>query len=567
MVDKHDVSRILDEIATLLELSGENAFRIGAYRRAARTIEDVDNLKNIVDEGRLEELPGIGEGIAEKVTILFKTGRLPYYEKLKKKIPSGALELLKVPGLGGKKVKELTHKLKIKTLEDLVKCGEQGKIAKIKGFGEKTQNNILQNVKKLKSYGKRMLWWEAMKIAYPIFEGLSKLKSTEKVSLCGSFRRKLETVGDLDFLVASKKPQSVIEWFTAQKNIEKVAAKGPTKLSVRLKSGVQVDLRVVTKEEYPFALVYFTGSKEHNIVLRKKAKELGYKLNEYGLDPYKNTITTEEDVYRALKLPYMEPELRENRGEFDVKLPVLVEEKDLKGAFHCHTTASDGHNSLEEMVRAADELKWEYIGIADHSKSSFQANGLDEERLFEQVEKIRKLNKSKKFGTYIFAGTECDILTDGQLDFVDDVLKELDYVVISIHRSFQMSENVMTKRIIKAIENPYSTMLGHLSGRLLLRREAYAVDVNKVIDACIANGKYVELNAQPMRLDMDWRFWHQAKEKGLKCVINPDAHSASDLLYLKAGINSARKGWLEKGDILNTLTLAKIKRELKKCVG
>ncbi|MBS0647719.1 MAG: DNA polymerase/3'-5' exonuclease PolX [Verrucomicrobia bacterium] len=579
-MDKHEVARIFDEIGVLLDITGGNPFKIRAYHNAARAVENLEeDLACLVKEKRLEEIEGIGERIAQKITLLVTTGHLPYYEKLKKKVPEGLLDLLKVPGLGGKKIKTLYEKLKIKTTEDLLKACQQGKVAKLRGFGAKTQENILSGLGKIQAYSRRMLWWKAMKIGQPILEKLSELKSVKKAEIAGSVRRKLETIGDLDFLVASSKPSQVMEWFTKQPEVEKVLAKGPTKSSVLLQKGVQADIRVIPEHEFGFALLYFTGSKDHNIRIRKRALERGWSLSEYGLEPaVKKPIKlhlpqkpSEEDIYQALGLCYIPPELREDMGEFQIaekgKLPVLIEEKDIRGVFHCHTTESDGHNTLEEMVHAAERLQWEYLGISDHSKSSFQANGMDEDRLFAQVEKIHKLNRSKKFSTHIFAGLECDILTNGKLDFPDAVLKQLDFIIVSVHRSFNLDEKTMTARLIKAIENPYTTMVGHLTGRLLLKRDGYSVNVNKVIDACIANHKIMELNAHPMRLDMDWRYWHKAKEKGLKCSINPDAHSVDNLQFFRAGVSTARKGWLEKKDVINTLPLSKIQTLLRKCLS
>jgi len=561
-MDKHQVAEILDEIAVLLELQDENPFKVRAYHNAARAIEGLADLESLVEEKRLEEVPGIGAHIAEKIMLLVKKGRLPYYEKLKKSIPSGLLELLKVPGLGAKKVKVLHDKLKIKTVADLIKACEQKKIEKIGGFGAKTQANILSGITKIKTFGKRMWWWKAMTLAEPILEKLKTIKGVKKVEVAGSVRRKLETVGDLDFLVATSNPKPVMEWFRAQAT--KVLSTGPTKSSIQLKSGVQADIRVLSEKEWPYGLLYFTGSKEHNIKLRKRALHQGLSLSEYGFEGKRaKPCKSEKEIYRVLDLSYIPPELREDRGEIEVaakgRLPTLVEEKDIRGVFHCHTTESDGHNTLEEMVQGAQDLEWEYIGISDHSKSSFQAHGLDEERLFAQIEKIKKLNHSKRFSPYIFAGIECDILTTGALDFSNAVLKELDFVIVSVHRSFNLDEKKMTARLIKAIENPYTTMVGHVTGRLLLKRDPYPINLKKVIEACIANGKIIELNAHPMRLDMDWRFWHEARDQGLKCSINPDAHRIEDLAYYQAGVNIARKGWLTKHDILNTEPLAKVK--------
>lgn len=577
-MDKHEVAQVLEEIGSLLELQAENPFKIQAYRNAARAIENLDeDLAILVEEQRLTEIPGIGEKIAEKITLLILTGHLPYYEELKKSIPSSLFALMRVSGLGGKKIKALHDALGINDLAGLEQACQAGKVAEIPHFGKKTQDNILHAIAHLKhQQSERMLWWDAMEEAQAILGDLKKLKGVQQAEIAGSLRRKLETVGDVDLIVSSETPKPIMEWFAKQPRVEKILAKGPTKSTVNLTSGLQVDLRIVSQEQFPFALFYFTGSKQHEIKIRQRANERGFTLNEYGLEslspdlnpPVLKKPVTETSIYQALGLGFIPPELREDRGEIEAaaqgKLPQLVEEKDIRGAFHCHTSESDGHNTLEEMAKAAQDLGWDYLGIADHSKSSYQAHGLNEERLMAQLSQIRTLNRSKKFSTHLFAGVECDIMTDGKLDFSDEVLKNLDYVIVSIHRSFQLDEQKMTARLIKAIENPYTTMLGHVTGRLLLQREAYALNIDKVIDACIANKKIMELNAQPKRLDMDWRLWHRAAQKGLKCCINPDAHRAEGLQVVKGGVYMARKGWLEKRDVINTMPLKEVQKYLKK---
>ncbi len=578
-MDKKEVATIFEEIALLLELKGANPFRIRAYHNAARTVLSLDeDLKQVVEEKRLTELAGIGDDLAGKISTLVKTGRLPFYEKLKKSIPRGVVEMMRVHGLGGKKIKMIYENLKIKSIEELKEACKKGKLSELRGFGPKTEKNILESLEHQEIYQQRHLFWEAIAKAEPILRELRNLKDVEKAELAGSLRRKLETIGDLDFLVASSHPNLVMHWFTSQPFVARVLGKGETKSSVKLQGGMQADLRIVPASQFEFALAYFTGSKEHNIKMRERSIRHGWTLSEYGLEakktkgkgPFarvKKTIK-EADIFKALGLPYIPPELREDRGEIEAaeqgKLPLLVEEKDIRGTFHNHTTASDGKSTLKEMVAAAQELGWEYIGIADHSKSSFQANGQTEEQLLKQVEEIGRLNASRKSQPYVFSGVECDILADGKLDFSDKVLKMLDYVVISVHSSLQQDEKTMTRRIIRAIEHPYTTMLGHVTGRLLLKREGYKVNVAKVIDACIANKKIMELNANPMRLDMDWRWWHLASDKGLMCCINTDAHSANSLQFFRAGVNVARKGWLEKEDILNTRTLNQVQKILKK---
>ncbi|MBS0604488.1 MAG: DNA polymerase/3'-5' exonuclease PolX [Verrucomicrobia bacterium] len=577
-MDKSQIAKIFEEIAVLLELKGENPFRIRAYRNAARTILNLESdLEERVRQGTLTELEGIGDDLADKIKTMVLKGRLPFYEKLKKSIPTGVLDMMQVHGLGGKKIKMIYEKLKIKSIAALKEACEKGKLSRLKGFGPKTEQNILDSLEHMQTYQKRRCWWEAMQIAAPILDALRKLKGVRKVEIAGSMRRKMETIGDLDFLVGSSNPGPIMKWFTTQPFVARVLGKGETKASVKLEGGMQADLRIVPEKQYGFALAYFTGSKEHNIEMRQRAIKRGWTLSEYGLNsvnqrrkgPFASAKkpVTEKEIFHALGLSYIEPELRENCGEFEAgekhRLPILVKETDIRGAFHNHTTASDGRSSLKEMVAAAQKLRWEYIGIADHSKSSFQANGLSEERLMKQLTEIRRLNASKQFRPYIFAGVECDILPNGALDFPDRVLKKLDYVVISVHNALSQDEKTMTKRIIRAIENPYSTMLGHATGRLLLRREPYKVNLNKVIDACIANNKIIELNGNPMRLDMDWRLWHAASEKGLMCCINPDAHHTDHLQFYRAGVNIARKGWLEKEDVLNTRPLKQVQKFLK----
>jgi DNA polymerase (family X) len=571
-VEKKEIAKILEEIATLLELKEENPFRIRAYRNGARAVLNMDeDLKKVVLEGRLTEFEGIGDHLAEKITTLVKTGHLPYYEKLKKSIPPGLLHLMQIQTLGPKKVKALYKKLKIKSVKDLKTAAQKGKIAKLKGFGAKGEQKILEALEHRETYQKRHLWWDAMAMAEPIVEGLKKIKGVKKVEVAGSLRRKLETVGDLDFLVATTDPKPVMAWFTSNSLATRVIAKGDTKASVQLKSGIMADLRIVPANQFAYALVYFTGSKEHNIKIRERSLKRGWSLSEYGFEPEKKNLKaplakTEADIYKALGLQYIPPELREDRGEIEVaekkKIPHLIEESDIRGTLHNHTTASDGKSTLKEMVAAAEKMGWEYIGISDHSKSSFQANGQSKEQLLKQVEEIRKLNGSHQTKIHIFSGLECDILADGTLDFPNSVLKKLDYVIASVHSSLQQDEKTMTKRIIRAIEHPLTTVLGHISGRLLLKREPYKVNIPKIIDACIANKKIIELNGNPMRLDMDWRFWRAAARKGLLCCINTDAHAADQHQFFRAGVNVARKGWLESKNVINTLPLKQLEKFL-----
>ena len=571
-ISAHDVGEILEHIAQLLELKGENPFKIRAYTNAARALESLSEpIGTLVAEERLGEIEGIGKAITEKVTELVTTGRLEYYEELKSSFPEGIFELFELQGLGAKKIKVLHEQLGVASLADLERVCNEGKVAALAGFGEKTQTKLLKAIGDHRKHAGRFRINAVTELAHELLEDLRAHDAVGQVQAGGSFRRRKETIGDLDILVSSSQPAEVSDFFIHHPLVEEVIAHGPTKSSVRLQGGIQCDLRVVKGEEFPFALVYFTGSKEHNIRLRSRALDRGWSLNEYRFTPLEGAeappvIHEEQGLYNSLGLDFIPPELREDKGEIaaadEGRLPTLIEWSNLRGTFHCHTTASDGKNSLIEMARAAIDLGLQYLGIADHSKSSFQAHGLDASRLAEQVAQIRKFNESEDFreaGFRLFTGTECDILKDGELDFPDDVLASLDYVVASIHSGFTAGEAEMTKRIIKAIQNPFVTMLGHPTGRLLLSREPYAVNIPAVIEAAAETGTIIEINASPWRLDMDWRWWPLAREKGVKCVINPDAHSTHGIQDLIYGIGIARKGWLTKSDVVNCLPLEKIK--------
>jgi len=572
-MDKKDIIDVLERIGTMLEIKGENPFKVRAYFSGARTLQTMEeDLGQVIRSGKLGEIPGIGKALTEKVETLFNTGQLEFYEKLVASVPDGLMDLLEVPGLGGKKIKALHEQLAVDSIESLTQACKAGKVAELKGFGEKTQEKILSGIKNREAYAARHLWWDARAVVDRILPSLKELPEVEKVEAAGSFRRGMETVGDLDFIVASGNPAPIMEWFTSMDGVAEVTAHGDTKSSIRLEGGMQADLRVVPPEQFYFALHHFTGSKDHNVRMRQKALSLGLSLSEWGLRPEEEKDSTrkagpieahaEEDVFRALGLSYVPPALREGMGEVEAaergELPELIKYTDLRGCFHNHTTASDGRNSLEEMAAEADRRGWDYLGIADHSKSSFQANGLNEERLLKQVQAIHEFNASGRYRARLFAGSEVDILSEGRLDFEDEVLEKLDYVVASVHNGLSQDEETMTHRLIRAIEHPQVTMLGHLSGRLLLRREASRLNVQKVIDAALANGKMLELNANPMRLDMDWRHWRKAAERGLLCCINPDAHALHHFDYQLAGVYAARKGWLQAEHIFNTRTLGEV---------
>ena len=573
-MDKKDIIEVLERIGTMMEIKGENPFKIRAYSAGARTLQTMEeDLGEVIEEGRLGDIPGIGKALTEKIETLYATGELEFYDKLVASVPSGLMDLLDIPGLGGKKIKVLHEQLNVDSIESLTEVCQAGKVAELKGFGEKTQEKILSGIKNREAYAARHLWWDARAVVERILPGLQGLPEVERVEAAGSFRRGMETVGDLDFLVASSDPAPIMDWFTSMEGIAEVTAHGDTKSSIRLEGGMQADLRVVPSEQFYFALHHFTGSKDHNVRMRQKALSLGLSLSEWGLRPEEEKdssrkagpveANSEEDIFKALGLQYVPPSLREGMGEVEAaernELPELLEFSDLKGCFHNHTTASDGRNTLEEVAEEADRRGWEYLGIADHSKASFQANGLDEGRLLKQVHAIQAINESGKYRVHLFSGSEVDILSGGRLDFEDADLEPLDYVVASVHSGLTQDEETMTTRIIKALEHPKVTMLGHLSGRLLLRREASTMNIQKIIDAAIANGKIIELNANPMRLDMDWRHWRRAAEKGLLCCINPDAHALHHYDYQEAGVLAARKGWLTAKEVFNTRTLTEVK--------
>ena len=569
-----EVGEILEQIALLLELKGENPFKIRAYTNAARALETLtEDMAKLVEEKRLEEIDGIGKAIAEKITTLVTTGRLQYYDTLREEFPPDIFTLFELQGLGAKKIKLLYEKLGIHSLTKLERACRDGSVAALAGFGEKTADNILKALEQHKKSAGQFRLGSITTLAEELLDDLRSHPRVTLVQIAGSYRRKKEIVRDLDFIVSTRKPAEVSADFVNHRLVESVLAHGETKSSVVLSNGIQCDLRVVSSGEYPFALNYFTGSKEHNVKMRSRALARGWSLNEYRFSEAEGrklaepipAVQTEADLYKALGLDYIEPELREDRGEIAAaesgELPILIEWPNLRGTFHCHTTASDGRASLEAMAEAARDLGLQYLGIADHSKSSVQANGLDENRLLAQVAEIKKLNAEFN-GFRLFSGTECDIKKDGSLDFSDEVLAQLDYVVASVHASFTLSEKEMTDRIIKAMENPHVTMLGHVTGRLLLTREPYKVNIPAVIEAAAATGTIIELNANSRRLDMDWRWWPLAKEKGVKCAINPDAHSTAGIQDLVFGIHIARKGWLTKADVINTLPLGKIENVL-----
>ena len=567
---KDQVASALREIGTILELQGENPFKCRAYLNGARTLEtSATDLTELVRTNRLGELPGIGDALREKITTLITTGKLPYLEELRSSIPAGLLPLLDLPGLGPKKLRALRDKLKIESLEALTQACQDGRLAALEGFGEKTATNLLEAIDRHANYKKLHRLGTALPAARTLLEHLKQSPLVLHAEIAGSLRRGKEVVKDLDLIASSKKPKEVMKLFVSSPNVEKVVNHGETKSSVILTGGIPCDLRVIPPESWATALAHFTGSKEHNIALRQRAIDRGLHLSEWGLLKGKSKtplkLKDEKDLHKALGLAFIPPELREDSGEIAAaeknELPDLLTRDQIRGCLHNHTLASDGQDSLSSMAQAAAEQGLEWLGIADHSKSSFQANGLDAKRLEKQIEEIRLLN-SKKPKCTLLSGTECDILKDGKLDFPDSLLSGLDYVVASVHSGFTSDEKEMTQRIIRAMENPHVTCLGHPTGRLLLEREAYPLNIPKILDAAAATGTWIELNANPWRLDLDWRWWHKARDLGVLCCINPDAHKTSHLRFLDFGVTLARKGWLRAQDVVNTRTLSQLRKLL-----
>lgn len=568
-VTRESLVNTLEEIALLLELKGENPFKTRAYRNGAEVVQNFEG--DIVGRAAANELKGIkgiGNALQQKLYELASTGKLEYFEDLRAEFPATLFELFELQGLGPKKIKALYDKLGISSINELKEACQGSEIANLSGFGSKTVEKILGAIETRAKFADRFRLGEVTPLAETLLERLREHPKVNRSAIAGSYRRAKETLHDLDFLVATKEPAELTKFFTDFPEVQEVIAQGDTKASVRLDNGLQCDLRAVSNDHFPFALQYFTGSKEHNVALRSLALKKGLSLNEYDFTGEGDIPKVEEevDIYRALKLDWIAPELRENRGEIEAAcaadLPDLVKLTQLRGTFHNHTIASDGKNTLEEMATAAQDHGLQYLGIADHSKSSFQANGLNETRLVQQIEEIKIINAHfEDFA--LLSGSEVDILKDGSLDFHNDLLAELDYCVASIHNVFNLPEKEMTNRLIRAMENEHVTMLGHVTGRLLLKRDPYAVNMEKIIDCAAETKTVIELNCNPWRLDMDWRWWHRARDKNVLTSINPDAHSIEQLQFLAYGARLARKGWLRRKDVLNCHSLSEIQAWLR----
>lgn len=562
---KQEIIEILDELALLLEMKGENPFKARAYVNAARSLEALDeDLDVVVREGRLATIKGVGEAISKKIEELATTGELRYYHDLKATIPAGHFEMLKIPGLGPKKINFLYEKLGIETIGELEYACQENRLLDLQGFGSKTQKKILAGIDALKHYRERRLYAEVIAEAMDLQRFLAGQRGVIAAGIAGSLRRGNEVVKDIDLLAATDDHLSLADAFASLPRAASVIARGDTKVSVTLHSGINADLRIVSPSQYPYALHHFTGSREHNTALRGWAKKLGLKMNEYGLFREEENLLcrSEEDIFAVLGLSYIPPELRENMGEIEAaaagQLPRLVEAADMRGVLHIHTRASDGADSLETLVGEAKRRGYAYIGVSDHSQSAYYAGGLTPDAVRRQHEAIDNINAGEET-FHIFKGIEADILPDGSLDYDDETLGQFDFVIAAVHSHFQMAEEEMTGRIIRALANPFTTILAHPTGRLLLAREPYALDIRWVIDAAAAEGKAIELNANPLRLDLDWRHCIYAKKKGVKIAVNPDLHNLAGFDYMEGGVNIARKGWLEREDCLNCLELKEIR--------
>ncbi len=570
-MDKNQLASLLDEVATLLELKeGSNPFEVRAYQNAARSVSALDgDIEQLIREGKLKGVPGLGSTIIKRIEEVIDTGHMALYDELVATTPAIKLEMLRIQGVGPKKVNAIYDQLHVTSIAELEEACKEGKVAKLPGFGEKTQDNILQGIAFLAQHADRFLYPVAEEEAARIEAVLATLPEIVRLQVGGSLRRRRETVGDIDMVASvadsagDEVRRKIMDVFTSQPSVKAITGKGETKSSVVLSSGMNMDLRVVGDSQFPYTLHHFTGSKEHHITLRRRALSMNMTINDYGLfrgkEPDLQLIPCkdEADMYAALGMAYIEPELREDMGEIEAAvhgtLPVLVQESDLLGVLHVHSTWSDGQNTIRDMAEACIARGLAYLGITDHSKAAAYANGLNEQALRRQHEEIDSLNREYAGRLRILKGTECDILKDGSLDYTDDVLASLDFVVASIHSLFNLSPQEQTQRMLRAIANPYVDIIGHPTGRILLGRAGYSLDMEAVIDAAAEHGVCIEINAHPSRLDLDWRFLHRARDKGIKIPIDPDAHVLAGLDDMRYGIGIARKGWLRPTDVLNTM--------------
>src|SRR6266478_2061478 len=575
-MDKNQVASLLDEVATLLELKeGSSPFEVRAYQNAARSVSALDgDIEQLTRTGKLKGVPGLGSTIIKRIEELIDTGHMALYDELVATTPAIKLDMLRIQGVGPKKVNAIYDQLHVTSIADLEQACKEDKVAKLPGFGKKTQDKILQGIAFLAQHADRFLYPVAEEEAARIEAVLRTLPEIVRLQVAGSLRRRRETIKDIDMVASvddaatGEARRKIMEVFTSQPSVQAITGKGETKSSVVLSSGMNMDLRVVNDSQFPYTLHHFTGSKEHHIPLRRRALSMNMTINDYGLfrgkEPHLELVPCkdETDIYAALGMAYIEPELREDMGEIEAAinatLPVLVQESDLRGVLHVHSTWSDGQNTLREMAEACIARGFMYLGITDHSKAAAYAGGLSEDSLRRQHEEIDRLNEEYAGRLRILKGTECDILKDGSLDYSDEVLASLDFVVASIHSQFNLSPQEQTQRMLRAISNPYVDIIGHPTGRVLLERDGYTLDLEAVIDAAAAHGVCIEINADPSRLDLDWRYLHRARDKGIKIPIDPDAHTIAGLDKMRFGIGIARKGWLRASDVLNTMTTSEL---------
>jgi DNA polymerase (family 10) len=575
-VHNRDIAEILDKLADLLDIRGENRYRIRAYRNAALTLTGLSqNIAEMVENDEdIRKIPDIGKKISQKVKEIVRTGTLKQLEKIEKQIPSTLSEIMNIPGLGPRKIGVLFKKLNITSIKELQRAAQEAKVQKLRGFGKKTEKNILKEIKRRqKSEEKgnklRLQYRDAEELTLPVLEYLKKVDGVKDIEAAGSFRRRKETVGDIDILVSCRQGTDIMERFVKYEDVDQVLSKGKTRSSIRLRSGFQIDLRVVQQVSWGAALQYFTGSKEHNVEIRKRAQKKDLKINEYGVFKGKKRAggKTEKEVFEKVGLPYIQPEIRENRGEIEAaekkSLPKLITLDDIMGDLQSHTKATDGKSTLKEMTEAAKKRGYEYFAVTDHSKRVTMTKGLDEKRLREQMESIDRLNE-KMNGFRILKSVEVDILKDGTLDLSDSALSELDIVIFSIHYNTKLSREQQTKRVLKAMENPHVHILSHPTGRIIGKRGPYDIDIEKIMKGAKETGCFLELNAQPERLDLNEIHCKMAKDMGVKVAISTDAHSLTGLDFMRFGVYQARRGWLEKDEVLNTRPWKQLKKIIKR---
>jgi len=569
MIEKEFVIRKLEHFSTCLELAGENIFKIRAYHNAAVALESADNFDELLEEKKLHTIRGVGNDISSQIYELAETGKIDKLERLEKKLPSGLFDMLKIEGLGPKRIRTLHKELNVDSLRKLKEASEDGSILKLNGFGPVMRSNILKGLEFVEKNSRRFISAYAKTKTDEIVSLIKDGHKRCKIAIAGSLRRKKEIVKDADIVIACATSGKIIEILKKYKDIDEFISKGDTKISFRLRSGFRVDIRLVREEEFISALHHFTGSKEHNVQLRHHSKQFDIKINEYGLEKEDELIhpESERELYKILGMEYIPPELREGRGELEAaknkKIPDLVEAKDLKGIVHVHSLFSDGRNTLEELADFIKRSKYSYMIVSDHSQSSRIANGMKLDKLYFYLSEIDRINE--EYGDrLLLKGIECDILPDGNLDYPDHVLKNFDLVIASVHSGFSMDKQSMTKRLVTAMQNKYVNIIGHLSGRLLTKRDAYEFDKEKVFSRALESGVVFEINANPYRLDIDWRYINDLKQKGMRFVISPDAHSLDDIKNIDYGIGIAGKGWLEKKDVLNTMEVAQLLKELKR---